>query len=342
MAVSNEQLWKEERLSRSRLIKRIMYIVLVVLVLLIVFSIWLTQPLFIKPAVSSDKSRVDPSRLESHVKKLSEDFYPRNYLNLNNLNHAADYIRGEFEKTRGKVSEQVFHVNGSDYRNIRLELGEDESKGRIVIGAHYDSAFDTHGADDNASGVAGLIELANLIAKDNLKTKIEFVAYSLEEPPFFGSEQMGSFVHAKSLNDEAISVKLMICLEMIGYYSDEPNSQDFPLIIGRLLYPTTGNFVALVGNFSNVLTIRSFKRSMANTGGIGTYSLNAPAFVTGIDLSDHRNYWRFGFDAVMVTDTAFFRNKTYHSVNDTANRLDYIRMAEVVESVHRAVIDQAN
>jgi Zn-dependent M28 family amino/carboxypeptidase len=310
--------------------------------LLALFSIWLTQPFVIKPTISGDRNLVDPFRLQDHVRQLSGDFYPRNYINLTNLNHAADYIRNEFEKTGGKVSEQVFHVNGSDYRNVRLELGEDESKGRIVIGAHYDSAFDTHGADDNASGVAGLIELANLIAKDHLRTKIELVAYSLEEPPFFGSEQMGSFVHAKSLSDNAMNVRLMVCLEMIGYYSDEPNSQDFPLIFGRLLYPTTGNFIALVGNFSNVLTVRNFKRSMESYGGTEVYSLSAPSFVTGIDLSDHRNYWRFGYDAVMVTDTAFFRNKAYHSVSDTADRLDYIRMAEVVGAVYKAVRDQAN
>ena len=257
------------------------------------------------------------------------------------MNASADYVRSEFEKTGGSVSEQKFSVNGVEYRNIRLELGDDESDGRIIVGAHYDSAFDTHGADDNASGVAGLIELAHLISKQNLARKVEFVAYSLEEPPFFGTEQMGSFKHAKSLRENNVKVKLMICLEMIGYYTDEPNSQNFPIFLGRLLYPSTGNFVAVVGNFTNVGSVRGVKGAMSAVPELQTYSLNAPSFFGGVNLSDHRNYWENGYDAVMITDTAFFRNRAYHTVGDTLDRLDYSKMARVVDGVDRAIVKLA-
>ncbi len=232
-------------------------------------------------------------------------------------------------------------MNGATYRNIvlRFDGTGDEA---IIVGAHYDADYETHGADDNASGVAGLIELARLLAVEKHNLPIELVAFSLEEPPFFGSMQMGSYIHARSLSEQGSRVRLMVCLEMIGYYSDEPNSQNFPLILGRLYYPSKGNFAMIVGNMSNGLSVRSFKRSMASISGLDTYSINAPSFFGGADLSDHRNYWNFGYDALMITDTAFFRNKAYHTVGDTADRLDYVKMALVVDGVNAAVIDAAN
>lgn len=332
----NDKLWEEEKLSRKRLIRRSVFLVSVLTILLIGLSFWLTQPLFTKSEKRNDLTEAGPSRLQNHVTRLSKDFYPRNHQNVQNLNLAADYIRNQFEETGGEVSEQIFDVNGSTYRNVILRLGN-ENQERIVIGAHYDAAYDTPGADDNASGVAGLIELAHLLAKEQHNLTIEFVAYSLEEPPYFGSMNMGSFVHAKSLSENKANVKMMICLEMIGYYSDEPNTQNFPLFLGRLLYPTTGNFTAIVGDFSGFSAVRRLKYSMSSIAD-NVYSLNAPVFVGGVDLSDHRNYWHFGYDAVMVTDTAFYRNRAYHTLGDTADSLDYVRMAKLIDALNVAVL----
>lgn len=341
MSTANEELWNEEKSSRRKLFRRASFFLVFLVIVVGLFCVWLAQPIFFNSPKSISVVTVDAERLKVHVSKLSDEYYPRNYLNLQNLNASADYVRSEFEKTGGKVSEQKFVVNGAEYRNVLLELGDDESNGRIIVGAHYDSAFDTHGADDNASGVAGLIELANLVAKQNRSRKVEFVAYSLEEPPFFGTEQMGSFVHAKFLRENNKKVNLMICLEMIGYYTDEPNSQNFPIFLGRLLYPSTGNFTAVVGNFTNATAVRELKTAMATVEGIDTYSLNAPSFFGGVNLSDHRNYWQNGYDAVMITDTAFFRNKAYHTVGDTSDRLDYSKMAKVVDGVDRAIVELA-
>lgn len=334
---SNENLWEEEKRSRRRLIKRSLFLASLLLLFSISICFWLTQPLFTKSENRNGLTESSPDRLRNHVAKLSKEFYPRNHQNIQNLNLAADYIRSQFEDTGGKVSEQKFNVNGSTYRNVILKFGDKEE--RIVIGAHYDAAYDTPGADDNASGVAGLIELAHLLAKERNNLNVEFVAYSLEEPPYFNSMNMGSFVHAKSLSDNNVDVRMMICLEMIGYYSDEPNSQNFPLFIGRLLYPSSGNFTALIGKFSNVTTVRKLKYSMNSIVGASVYSLNAPAFIGGIDLSDHRNYWHFGYDAVMVTDTAFYRNRAYHTLGDTADKLDYVRMAKLIDALNVAVLD---
>jgi Zn-dependent M28 family amino/carboxypeptidase len=340
MLLSNDDLWREENKSRRSLLKRIILMLLAVTVLILVLAAWLTQPLILTPSWTQSEVNVEPARLEAHVRKLSEEFYPRNHLNLTNLNKAADYIKAEFETAGGAVSEQTFLVNGAEYRNISVLIGPATNE-RIVIGAHYDSAFDTPGADDNASGIAGLIELAHLFGKHPPPLQIELVAYTLEEPPFFALEQMGSFSHASSLKERGINIRLMICLEMIGYFSDEPNSQAFPLSVGRLLYPMTGNFIAIVGNFTNGLTVRRFKKSMSQATTLPVYSINAPAFVPGVDFSDHRSYWKAGFEAVMITDSAFYRNKNYHTRYDTAETLNYPKLTDVIKATYNGVLQAA-
>jgi Zn-dependent M28 family amino/carboxypeptidase len=340
MTDSNEELWSAEKKRRKGLLRMVIIGLSIVAVLIAVCCFWLAQPILFRPARVFGEINIYPGRLESHVRKISSEFYPRNYLNIQNLNKTADYIKSEFEKTGGRVSEYEFIVNGLEYRNVSLLIGPDEGE-RIVVGAHYDSAFDTRGADDNASGVAGLIELAHILAKKPPAIPVEFVAYTLEEPPFFGLEVMGSFLHAKSLDRDRVKIRLMICLEMIGYFSDERGSQGFPLSIGKLLYPSTGNFIAITGNFTNALTVRRFKRAMSQAADLPVYSINAPAFIPGVDFSDHRNYWHFGYEALMITDSAFYRNHNYHKVTDTPDTLDYVRMAEVVKGTYNAILETA-
>jgi Zn-dependent M28 family amino/carboxypeptidase len=198
------------------------------------------------------------------------------------------------------------------------------------------------GADDNASGVAGLIELGKLLARAKLKSRVILAAYALEEPPHFSGPEMGSVFHARALRGAGKRVKGMISLEMIGYFSGERGSQEFPMPVLRLFYPSRGNFIAVVGNFANLGIVRRVKRSMGEASSLPVYSINAPALVPGIDFSDHRNFWAAGFPAVMVTDTAFYRNKAYHTAEDTPDRLDYERMAMVVAGAYLAVMDLAN
>ncbi len=327
---------KNKKQTKKSLVKLTMYGIIAVVVLVIILILWITQPLFTNPKVNKSEIKINEQMLKFHVRKLSEDFHPRNFANIDNLNATANYIKEEFEKAGGKVSEQIFKEGKNDYRNVIVRFG-DESKERIVIGAHYDSCYDTQGADDNASGVAGLIELAKVFGKNKPPIQIELVAYTLEEPPFFATEQMGSFVHAKSLKEKNVNVRLMLSLEMIGYFSDEENSQQFPIPGMRYLYSNKGNFISVVGHFTNIFTVRKVKRLMSESNELPVYSINAPTKLPGVDFSDHRNYWHFGYDALMITDTAFFRNKNYHTTKDTADTLDYGRMARVVEATYYAV-----
>lgn len=304
---------------------------------IILTGIWivLSQPTF--RSNSKTSLPVDVNRMENVVKKLSIDFFPRSFSNLENLDATADFIEAHFKKAGGRIEIQEFTVNQSSYRNIRCFFGPTNGE-RTIIGAHYDSHNQTPGADDNASGVAGLIELAYAFGSQPPDAGIELVAYTLEEPPFFASKQMGSYIHAQSIASEKDSIRGMIALEMIGYFSDEFGSQDYPVRLLNIIYPNTGNFIAVIGDFERRNYIAQIKVGMKGTSDLRVYSIAAPTQLPGIDFSDHRNYWQFGIDAVMVTDTAFYRNHAYHTDDDTWDRLDYERMGDVVRGVYSAVL----
>ncbi len=163
------------------------------------------------------------------------------------------------------------------------------------------------------------------------------MAFALEEPPFFATPDMGSFHHAARLKERGEDITVMIALEMIGYFSDEPGSQEFPLALLRWVYPRRGNFIAVVGRWGQARVVRDVKAGMKGATDLPVYSITAPRAVQGVDFSDHRSYWRHGMRAVMITDTAFFRNPGYHGPGDTADTLDYRRMAQVVTSVFAAL-----
>ncbi|WP_434150840.1 M28 family peptidase [Methylocaldum gracile subsp. desertum] len=283
---------------------------------------------------------IDPGRLEAHVRTLSEMLGPRDAGHPDNLDRAASYIRSAFEQAQGKTADQPFRVGRTTYRNIMASFGP-PSEERIVVGAHYDTAGPYPGADDNASGVAGLIELAGLLGKADLAIRVDLVAYTLEEPPFFRSEHMGSAVHARALKAERAIVRAMFSLEMIGYFTDAEDSQSFPVPGLSLFYPTTGNFIAVVGRIGEGRLVRRIKKAMSNASSLPVHSINAPRFLPGVDFSDHLNYWEAGYPAVMITDTAFYRNPNYHAATDTPDTLDYRRMAQVVAGVHAAVLELA-
>ncbi|MBI3184531.1 MAG: M28 family peptidase [Myxococcales bacterium] len=282
------------------------------------------------------KVHPDEQALRSHVRALSEELGPRDYLHPENLDRVAGYIRQRLEGAGAEVSEQTFEVQGRAFRNVRTLLGPATPE-RVVVGAHYDSAGPLPGADDNASGVAGLLELARLLAAHPPPIQVELVAYSLEEPPFFRTRMMGSATHASALIREGVRVRAMLSLEMIGCFDDARGSQRFPARVLSLFYPSEGNFIAVVGNLGQASLVRQVKRAMRAASTLPAHSINAPRLVPGIDLSDHASYWNAGFPAVMITDTAFYRNERYHTADDTADRLDYRRMGLVVEGVFAAV-----
>ena len=287
-------------------------------------------------AINTTPPQVLTEQLITHVRQL-ENYAPRDYTHMDNLNKSADYIKQRLESYSANVSEQQFQVAGNTYRNIIARFGP-ESGDLIVVGAHYDAYGLTKGADDNASGVAGVLELARLLKQNPPKRPIELVAYSLEEPPFFGTDNMGSAFHARKLADAGQKVKLMMSLEMIGYFSDEPDSQSFPLDIMKNLYSDKGNFISIVSNMGYRQITADVKSLMMGASDLPVYSLNGPAIIQGIDYSDHYHYWDYDFPAVMITDTSFYRNYDYHKYGgDTWERLDYDRMAKVVQGVYSVV-----
>jgi len=302
---------------------------------------WLTQPIAPVRRAHDAALSASPESLERHVRTLSEECSPRDASHPANMERAAAYIARHLESSGAIVSEQRFPAAGGTFRNVIGAFGPD-TVDRIVVGAHYDAAEGHAGADDNASGVAGLIELARLLAGRPLTRRVELVAFALEEAPFYGTTEMGSFVHALTLHAAGGRVAAMISLEMIGYFSDRPGSQGFPFTVLKALYPTTGNFIVVAGRLRDARLVRRIKRSMRSGCDLPAYSINAPRSLPGLDLSDNASYWDRGDPAVMVTDSAFYRNPNYHTAADRPDTLDYSRLAGVIDGVARAVLDLAN
>ena len=313
--------------------------VLRVAVLLALFGagplVYTTQPLLGVPHVPPT-TRADPRRLERHVRELAEDCAPRDARHPENLERAARYVEGELAALLGAAELQSFEAGGRTHQHVIARAGPERAE-RIVVGAHYDAAAPGIGADDNASGVAGLIELAALLAREPPALRIELVAFALEEPPYFRTRSMGSRVHAEALRGEGVDLRAMLSLEMIGCFRDEPGSQSYPAPGLGLVYPSAGNFIAVVSCLGQASLTRRVKRAMAGAMTLPVRSINAPRLVPGIDFSDQLNYWDAGYPAAMITDTAFYRNPRYHTADDTPDTLDYARMAQVVEGVHAAV-----
>lgn len=281
--------------------------------------------------------RADPAQLEADVRALVEQFSPRDYTHPENLDRAAAFLAEAFTRAGATVEEQPYDVRGVVYRNVIARFGPTEGP-RLVIGAHYDTCEPLPGADDNASGVAGLLALARSLGARPPTRPVELVAYSLEEPPFFRTAHMGSAVHARRSQEQGVSIRAMLSLEMLGYYRDEPGSQSFPLRLLGWFYPDRGNFIAVIGKLGQGHLARRIARLMRGASPLPVEVLVGPRAVEGLDFSDHLNYWDQGYPAVMITDTSFFRNPHYHTAQDTPDTLDYRRMAQAVDAV-RAVID---
>jgi len=312
----------------------------VVTLIAVLFIMWMViaQP-SCKQSPES-KLTVSQEKLKAHVDTLSIDFHPRNYLEIENQSKTAQYIFDHFKAAGAKARFQGFTVKTDAYQNV-VGVFNEGAGNKLIIGAHYDSCADTPGADDNASGVAGLIELAYMIGKNPLDCEIELVGYTLEEPPFFRSESMGSYQHALKLENKD-DVQGVLVLEMIGYFTDEEDSQEYPTKALKAAYPSVGNYIAVISKSGQASFTKKIKNLMQGRTPIPIYSLNAPAFIPGVDYSDHRNYWDYGINAVMITDTSFYRNKNYHELSDTSDTLDYEAMAHVVIAVYETIIELGN
>jgi Zn-dependent M28 family amino/carboxypeptidase len=295
----------------------------------------------------NEVSNVSSENLKNYVKSLSEMDRSTEKWKENTVNYILKTLKEIWIKDEN-IEIQPFKVYGVEYKNIIVsfkrifqsnQIFSDNKKENYIIWAHYDTD-DNAWADDNASGVAWLLEITrilNSISYNNIKV----VFYANEEMPFFGTEEMWSYIHADSVKDK--NIKLAIILEMIWYYSEEKNSQEYPVKFLEWFYPNTWNFIAIVSNFSNISEVKNvksiFKSYLKLNNKIWVESINAPTIVNWVDFSDHRNYWKFNIPAIMITDTAFYRNKNYHKNSDTYEKLDYEKMREVVISTILTVLN---
>lgn len=284
--------------------------------------------------------KANKERLIADVKFLTSIYPYRNYLNVESLNEAAEYIKRVFEDIGFVTGTQTWPVNGSVYRNV-IASYQPEKQRRLVLGAHYDVFRNQPGADDNASGVAGLLETARLIMQQAPKIdyRIDFVAYSLEEPPFFGKKEMGSYVHAKSLHDQKADLIGMICFEMIGYYSGKTVSESKFRQGVKLELPDSDKFIGVISIRRYADFHRHIFDLMKYENKYRTGFVSFPNDSPGPSLSDNRNYWHFGYPAVMLNHgPSSGKSPHYHQPSDTIETLDFDVMSEVVSAVAGAVI----
>ncbi len=283
------------------------------------------------------------ARLQTHVRAVASR--PHNLGHPEELERAALHIEAALEGMGYAVHRQPFSAAGQEVRNIEavVEPAADAAGARtLVVGAHYDSCFDAPGGNDNGTGVAGVLELARLLAdlQGRASLRIRFALFVNEEPPFFKTELMGSLVYARRLKASGEPVLGMLSLETIGFYSDQEGSQRYPWPLD-LLYPGRGDFVAFVGLVSSRAFVRRAVAAFRALVPFPSEGGTAPGLIPGIDWSDHWSFERVGIPALMVTDTALFRYPHYHTPADTPDKVDYERLARVVSGLERVIRDWA-
>ena len=288
------------------------------------------------PPLTSDQSRLAGS-LKADVTAIASK--PHNVQHPIALDAAARHVEQELEAAGYAVQRQAYEAGGRLVRNIEVVIQPTSSSARtLIFGAHYDSAGNSPGANDNGSGAAALLALARRMSdlRSRSPIRIRLVFFVNEEPPFFQTAKMGSAVYAKRLRQSGEDVLGMMSLETLGYYSDEPGSQHYPFPLG-LRYPTTGNFVAFVGALPSRSFVRKTVAAFRKEAPFPSVGGTAPGTLPGIGWSDHWSFAREGFPALMVTDTAPFRYPHYHSSRDTPDKVDYQRLARVVSGLEALI-----
>jgi len=316
-------------------LRRGFYVFVGLLLVYALLGMFFTGPVVVRVPRLDLEVAPRPERLRRDVERLCSEFGPRSFDHPANLDRAADWIAEEMRSAGLEIELQDYELEQGRFRNvIGIRPGREPDAGAIVVGAHYDAVRGTPGANDNASGVAVLLELARTLPDVQPRRTHYFVAFSTEEPPFFDTDRMGSRHFARRLAGADVDVVLALALDLVGYYSEEPGSQRMPSSLFRLFYPSRGNFVAVIGDARSGPAIARVKRGMRSAGHLPVHSFRAPLFSGLVHLSDHRSFRKHGIPAVLVTDTAFLRYDGYHRPEDTADRLDYERMAALVRSLH--------
>ena len=283
--------------------------------------------------------------LRANVQKLAGEIGERNMWHYAQLNAAADFIEDSFSRTGLRTRRESYQMRGQSCHNIETEIPGSRPE-IIVIGAHYDSVFGSPGANDNGSGAAAVLALAQRFAARETEQSsprwtpnktLRFVAFVNEEPPYFLSGEMGSLVYARRCKERGDKISAMISLETIGYFSDAPHSQTYPSPGLGVFYPSVGNFIGFVSNVKSRALLRRVITLFRKHAKIPSEGASLPAFIPGVSWSDQWSFWQHGYPAIMVTDTAPFRYPYYHSSSDTPNKLDYDRFTLVVSGMEKVI-----
>jgi len=279
-------------------------------------------------------------QLRRHVTRLAEEIGERNVVHRpKELAQSADYIEAEFVSSGYEVERQEYQVSGKTCCNLEVEIpGTTLPEEIVIIGAHYDSVEGSRAANDNASGVAAVLSMARSFAGSPGDRTLRFVAFVNEEAPYAHTDQMGSWVYAHQCRERGENVTAMMSLETIGYYSDEASTQKYPPPVG-LLYPSTGNFIAFVGNTRYGWLVRQVVAAFRRSEPFPSEGGALPEAIPNIGFSDHWSFWQEGYPALMVTDTAPFRYPYYHTPEDTVNKIDFERMARVVRGLQAVIAE---
>lgn len=290
----------------------------------------------------SAQEKATSVNLHEHVYRLAGDIGERNIWLPVKLNAAAAYIAKNWEEQDYAVQRQEYEARGVKSANLEIEVqGTTLADEIILIGAHYDSVLGSPGANDNGSGVAALLEISRLLKSRNQARTIRFVAFTNEEPPFFLRRDMGSSVYASRARSRKENIVAMLSLETLGYYSEAPGSQQYPFPFS-FFYPDTANFIGFVGNLGSRQLVQQSLAAFRRHANFPSEGTAAPGWITGIGWSDHWSFWRKGYKAIMVTDTALFRYRYYHTAGDTPEKIDYDRLARVTNGLAQVVIELAN
>jgi Zn-dependent M28 family amino/carboxypeptidase len=268
---------------------------------------------------------------------LADTIGERNVWRYNALARAADYIAAQLKADGYAPEQQTFEVLGKEVRNLDAALkGTNRADEIVVIGAHYDSVAGCPGANDNATGVAAMLELARRFSQTPQSRTIRFAAFVNEEPPFFQTGQMGSVVYANAARARGDRIVGMLSLETMGYYSEEKGSQVYPAPIA-LLYPDVGNFIGFVTNIGSARLMMKARRAFKARTAFPLQSAAVPASIPGVGWSDHWSFWQAGYPAMMVTDTAPFRYPWYHTAQDTPDKINYDKLAGLVDGLEAVI-----
>ena len=277
------------------------------------------------------------AHLAAHVGTLAGEIGERNYLRPTALEAAATYVKSVLTSLGYDVAAQEYVLGGRTFRNLEATLpGQRRAEEIVLVGGHYDSVIGSPGANDNASGTAAVLELARILHAGRFDRSIRFVTFVNEEPPFFHSDRMGSRVYAREAARRGDKIVAMLSLETIGYYSSAPKTQRYPPPF-NLVYPDRGDFIGFVGNIASRRLVRRSIAEFRRHTPLPSEGLAAPSWIPGVFWSDHASFWRHGYPAIMITDTAPFRYPFYHSLEDTPDRVDYARMALVVDGLAHTI-----